>query len=357
MELDPDLETTLAVSEQYFSIEVTTECNCACRHCFARGASTVGGSLPLSLSMEIIAQARQAGYRHLHITGGEPLLWTGLYALLGRAKEIGFHSIFMNTNGTLLTKRTSKSLAEIPGLSLSVSLEGHKSLHSKLRGKGVYDATLAGIGNALAAGLELFVFTTACRALVPVLPAFAENLYRTYPGVRGITLIPLVRPAGESDDLEQAMLSPADFSVLVQTAALLNLCDYKVRFLNDPLANVVSDFLGMPCIDKTEQLVCDGRLILKADRKFYPSHSSNDCLGHYSGGAIERILRSDEYHDIVMPDPTICPQCRFQNTCLQHGKYQPTWGGGDSSTAHPFCMQVIEVNTSVADAPCERKIA
>ena len=122
------------ISEQIFSIEVTTDCNCDCRHCFARESKTNISELSIDLARTIITEAFQTGYRHLHITGGEPMLWANLFELIDIAYAIGFDSIFLNTNGTLLTNRSCLKLANFRNLYLSVSLEGDENLHNKLRG-------------------------------------------------------------------------------------------------------------------------------------------------------------------------------------------------------------------------------
>ena len=44
--------------------------------------SSGNSSLPVDLVKKIIAEGLQASYRQLHITGGEPLLWEGLFDVL-----------------------------------------------------------------------------------------------------------------------------------------------------------------------------------------------------------------------------------------------------------------------------------
>ena len=56
------------------SVEVTTHCNGACSHCFVRARGPQRSILAPDLVQTIVTEAYEAGYKHLHITGGEPLL-------------------------------------------------------------------------------------------------------------------------------------------------------------------------------------------------------------------------------------------------------------------------------------------
>ncbi|MGD9331600.1 MAG: radical SAM protein, partial [Desulfobacterales bacterium] len=98
------------------SIELTSRCNSSCTHCFARAGQAEGMSLTLELAREVCVEGYAAGYRHLHLTGGEPLLWEGLSDLLDVVFSLGYRSVFLNTNGILITDRVARRLAQYPHL-------------------------------------------------------------------------------------------------------------------------------------------------------------------------------------------------------------------------------------------------
>ena len=106
-------QPTGSVGEESLGIEVTTHCNCNCPHCFARAAIAEHSSLSPDLVKEIIREGYTARYRRLHITGGEPLLWKGLFAVLAFGFKLGYKAVFLNTNGTILTKDIARRLAGI----------------------------------------------------------------------------------------------------------------------------------------------------------------------------------------------------------------------------------------------------
>ena len=153
-------EISPRVEREELAIEVTTRCNSSCLHCFARSGISRHSSLPVDLVKEIMVEGYDAGYRHLHITGGEPLLWKGLFEALDYGFGVGYETIFMNTNGTLITEEISKRLADYGSFSISVSLDGPEDLHDRIRGKGSHKRTMRGIEKAINGGNDLIIFTT-----------------------------------------------------------------------------------------------------------------------------------------------------------------------------------------------------
>ena len=328
--------------EEKLSIEVTTHCNIDCSFCFARAGNAARSSLPIDLVKEIITEGYNTGYRRLHITGGEPLLWEGLVEALDHAFGTGFKTAFMNTNGTLLTDSAGARLASYEGLSISVSLDGQEALHEYLRGKGSYKRVIQGIENALNTGNNLFIFTLACKSILPDLPHFVNQIYRQFSSIKYITLIPLVKSQNGVFLLSKQLLEPDDFLQLAKTAALLNVCGFKTNFLNDPMVNVASKMIEMPWIPLTYPLYRDGSMIIMANRDIRLSHSSDYTFAKYKSGMIEEVLTSDEYKRAVSSDEATCPSCEYKGLCKEYGVVRPSESFTEIRSEVPFCRQVLD---------------
>ena len=251
--------TSLWPQSDCLSVEVTTHCNSSCSHCFVRARGQRRSSLAPDLVRTMVREGYEAGYRHLHLTGGEPLLWEGLLDILDYAFGLGYQTAFLNTNGTLLTGKISRNLANYNGLTISISLQGPRRFHDRIRGKGSYDRALKGINQAIDAGLAVHIFTPVGRSLIPELPRFAEKLFVNLPGIKQLTLIQLIRVPEDVFDLSKEVLSPDDFLRLVRMISLLNLYGLKVDLLNNPLAAVASRVLKMPWISRSPPLVPAGK--------------------------------------------------------------------------------------------------
>ena len=119
------------------TLELTTDCNIRCLHCYnfdrdeprqSPGGSCGSGAgrAPLSLQeiLALLASLRDAGCLFLSLTGGEVLSYPHLFAVLDRAQELNL-AVQLLTNGTLLRPGVAARLASYRNLlGVSVSLYG-----------------------------------------------------------------------------------------------------------------------------------------------------------------------------------------------------------------------------------------
>jgi sulfatase maturation enzyme AslB (radical SAM superfamily) len=296
----------------------------------------------MHLVQTIIGEGYLAEYRHLHITGGEPLLWRELYRALDYAFHIGYHTVFLNTNGTLLTDRICGRLAAYDGLSISVSLEGPEALHDQMRGEGSYRRTVQGIERALDAGIDLFLFTTARKALIQNLPHFTSEIYRRFPALNSLITIQLIRVTDDIFDLSEELLKPDDFLEFVRIVSLLNLYGLKTYVLSNPLASVAAKMIEMPWIPYLPPPYRPGSIFVMANRDITLSHSSRSSFGKYEQGMIGQVLNSEEYLNATAPDTATCPTCEYHRLCVEDGMVRPSEWFRDSSPEVPFCRRVLD---------------
>jgi MoaA/NifB/PqqE/SkfB family radical SAM enzyme len=337
--------------QEALSIEVTTRCNGSCLHCFARFGISRRSSLPVDLVKGIMGEGYGAGYRHLHFTGGEPLLWEGLFEALDYGFGVGYETVLLNTNGTLITEEISNRCADYGSFfSMSISLEGPEALHDRIRGKGSHRRTMQGIEKALNTGNDLTIFTTVTKSLLPELPYFVDDLYKRFPSINYLILIQLIRITNDAFALSEELLEPEDFIRLVRMVALLNIGGLRSIVKKNPLANVVSKMLEMPWIPLVPPLYAEGSIIVMANRQMGVAHSNRNSLGKYRPGMIRKVLSSDGYGRAVAPDQATCPSCRYADLCEKNGMIRPSQGYGDLRADIPFCKRVLNKITSAQAA-------
>ena len=323
------------------SLELTTRCNSKCAHCFARAGVVEDVHLTPAIAGAICAEGYAAGYRHLHLTGGEPLLWEGLFDLLDAAFRLGYRSVFLNSNGMLMTDHVARRLAQYPNLALSVSLQGPKALHDGVRGTGSHRQTGEGIARALDAGLKLTIFAAIGKTLLAQLPAFVADVYERFHGIERLTLIQMIRVRNDDDGLSRDLLRPDDFIRLVRTVSALNLCGYKIDVLYDPLVNVAAEMLELPLVPKSHPLCRPGKLVVRASCDMTLAHSTWEVLGQYAPGMIEEVLTGDRYRKAVEPDAVTCPSCGYVERCRRNGMWQPSAPVMDMQSEIPYCQRVL----------------
>lgn len=136
-------------------------CNQKCLHCYA-------ANQPLGETRELdtedwkraIDRCREAWIPQLTFTGGEPTLRGDLVELVRHAS---WFVTRLNTNGVLLTRELCDRLAEASLDSVQITLySAHSEVHNALVGANQFHNTVAGIRNAVAAGLNVSVNTPLC---------------------------------------------------------------------------------------------------------------------------------------------------------------------------------------------------
>lgn len=340
------------VRQEKLSVEVTTRCNGSCLHCFARSGFSKKSSLPVDLVKGIVGEGYEAGYRHLHITGGEPMLWEGLFEILDYSFRLGYETVFLNTNGTLMTEETSKRFAGYGRfLSMSISLDGPETLHDRIRGKGSHAKTMRGIEETLKRGNDLTIFTTATKSLLPELPYFVEDLCKEFPGIYYLVFIQLLSVTDRAFGLSEELLDPEDFIRLVRMVAFLHLGGFRTIVKKNPLANIVSQLVGMPWIPLVPPLYREGCMIVMANKRISVVHSNKNSLGTYRPGMIRKVLASDRYRRTVEPDRAMCPRCRYGQLCKRYGMIRPPQLYGDHYVDIPYCRQVLDRIASTQEQP------
>ena len=268
-------------------------------------------------------------------------MWEGLLSILDHAFGLGYQTAFLNTNGTLLTNKFSRELANFDGLTVSITLQGPKRFHDPIRGKGSYDKAIKGLEKALDAGLPVDIFTPVGRNLIPELPRFAGKLFASHPAIKQLTFIQLVRVPGDIFDLSKDLLNPDDFLRLVQTISLLNLYGLKIDLLNNPLAAVVSKILKMPWTTRSPPLFRPGSIMITAERRITLAHSTTEYFGTYKPGILSTILKSDQYCRTVSEDHWICQDCEYISFCRIEGLMRPSEWFRDLCSEIPYCRRVL----------------
>ena len=172
-------------------------CNQKCLHCYAAGQPLSDTpELTTAQWKEILAKLRAANVPQVTFTGGEPTLRADLVELVDAAQ---WFVTRLNTNGRLLTPELCRRLYEASLDSVQVTLYSHDpAIHNALVGAEGFDDTVAGIKNAVAAGLSVSVNTPLCSLNTDYAAAvrFVNGL-----GVRYVTCSGLI-PSGSAEGAE-----------------------------------------------------------------------------------------------------------------------------------------------------------
>ncbi len=190
--------------------ELTRSCNLSCAHC--RGSAS-NERYPDELSTAeccgVIDQILSVGNPILILTGGEPLVRPDIYQIAAYAVSKGLRAV-MGTNGTIITPDAAARLKGIPVSRVGVSLDFPDAEgQDRFRGQtGAFDAAIAGIRNARAAGIEVQINSTITRLNIGLL----DRLLALALEVGAVAFHPFfLVPTGRGKSLEALELPPEQY--------------------------------------------------------------------------------------------------------------------------------------------------
>jgi len=138
-------------------LNINNICNYKCLYC--RRDKHKGG-LDNKYWLNLIAEISKAGIRSITLVGGDILLYPQLYEVLERVGSEGFTSVYIVTNGSLLTNSNIRSLKRYSPV-LVVKYGTPSYLYNKITGQSAYALRdiEANIKRCVDAGLKVITFS------------------------------------------------------------------------------------------------------------------------------------------------------------------------------------------------------
>lgn len=123
--------------QKMIHINLTNDCNMRCSHCFVSAGLVPKKEINTKEIIKKVKEIQAINKKtKITISGGEPLLFKGLFEILQALKE---NEISLFTNGTLINKDNIKTLSKFVS-NIQISTEGiSKECYEKNRGKGNYE--------------------------------------------------------------------------------------------------------------------------------------------------------------------------------------------------------------------------
>lgn len=203
-------------------------CNQKCLHCYACGQKQADVSeLSTSEWKKIIDKCQKAGIPQLTFTGGEPTLRADLVELIDYSQ---WFVTRLNTNGVLLSEQLCTKLYNASLDSVQITLYScDEKVHNKLVGAKNFYSTVAGIKNALAAGLNVSINTPLCKTNKDYVSTlqFLNNLGVTYVSCSGLIVTGNAElPASKKTQLSEKEL----YKALKEATEYCNKSNMEISF-------------------------------------------------------------------------------------------------------------------------------
>lgn len=155
----------LIVSPMTLGPNATWLCPLHCKNCYAAGQEAMAVEEELSTDdwEKIIDRCWQVGIPQVTFTGGEPTMRDDLPELVAHASQMITR---LNTSGVTMTPALAQTLAEANLDAMQVTFYSHEAaIHDRLVGyEGAWQLTVAGIRNAIEAGINVSINTPLIQA-------------------------------------------------------------------------------------------------------------------------------------------------------------------------------------------------
>ena len=203
--------------DRIIHLHPTRLCNLACLHCYSEsGPDQQGGLEPASIA-RALGVLRAEGYEAVSLSGGEPLVYRGLGAVVGSAKELGFR-VTMVTNGLLVNGRNASVLSELDGM--AISFDGLAETHDAVRARpGAFDRACVALRQLAEDGKPVAAAISLTRDAIGELPDLAYHLADL--GARALQIRPVARAGRAKSMSPSAFGGAADRARLFVVAAAL----------------------------------------------------------------------------------------------------------------------------------------
>ena len=152
----PPPSVKLVCRLENISLETTRHCNLRCRHCYSNAGTPLKDELTREEIKSLIDQLSEIGVLSMTFTGGEPLLHPHIFELMEYARKKPL-TVFLFTNGTLITPEVVQKLKELSVFWVSISIDGpDPETHDAFRGQeGAFLKTIRAVNLLREAGISV----------------------------------------------------------------------------------------------------------------------------------------------------------------------------------------------------------
>ena len=187
--------------------ELTLQCNLGCVHCGSRAGQARAEELSTDEALDMVRQIADAGITEVTLIGGEAFLRADWLIIVQAIRDAGV-SCTLTTGGYGISAATAASMAQAGIQQVSVSIDGTRETHDKLRGKtGSWNACFATLKNLRQAGLPISCNSQINRLSAPELPLIYADIFEA--GCRAWQLA-LTVPMGRAADRPEILLQPSE---------------------------------------------------------------------------------------------------------------------------------------------------
>jgi radical SAM protein with 4Fe4S-binding SPASM domain len=194
--------------------EITMGCNMRCAHCGSSCTDPLPDELTTEEALNVCDDMKKLGMKWITLSGGEPLTRKDWPILAGRLYSNGIIPNII-TNGWLVTEKMVKDAGAAGVETISISLDGVKSTHDKIRKEGSFDRVISALKILRDCRHVSGVNTTITRQNIGQMDALKQILIEN-----GVNLwqLQIGLPMGNLKNNPESVIDPEDIDYLLDYA-------------------------------------------------------------------------------------------------------------------------------------------
>ena len=289
--------------------DITYRCNERCVHCYLDHDDA--GEMSFAEIDRLLGEMADAGVFQLTISGGEPLLRKDFFAILRRARELGFN-VKLKTNAVLIGAVEAAALRELYLDSVQISVYSHRAeVHDGItKVKGSLERSLAAARFLVAQGLRVkfaHVMMRLNRGDYPQVQMLAQEIGA------GFTLDPTITPHLNGDRSILALnISREDLNAALRDERLVG---DVAEFCAPPVPAGSDELNSFPC--SAGHSAC----YISPYGDFYPCVQFPLACGNVRQQPFATIWRDSpqlaEVRSVKVRDLPVCSTCVHAGSCTR----------------------------------------
>lgn len=314
-------------------LHVTNRCTASCKYCCFSSNRNDLPELSFNEIKLLMRDAVNLGCRHVHLTGGEPLLRDDIEEILSAALGLGLE-IRLQTNGLLLDGSCAERLRNLGLHSIMISLDSDRPYeHDAMRGLGTWSSAVEAILAARDAGLTVrvnSVITTVNWHRIHQTARFVRQL-----GIKTFSAF-YFSPIGCGSDMRDVWIAPMEYWAYWRELTNNLQHDPDLDDMDIVIEKGYASWQEAMKIDVSDFSGCGGGclhtygkrdyLIVRCDGNVYPCIMGIDGapLGNIRCQPLGEIYYSSPQWDSLKPtkDP-YCTDCKYYALCNEGCRYYP----------------------------------
>lgn len=326
---------------------ITGECNLRCFHCRNFNKKNHINELSTAEIKSSLNEIASYGVEEISFSGGEPFMRNDFLDIVHYTAGLGFKSVSVGTNGTLINRDIAKQLKRA-NMNVFVSIDGDVAeIHDSMRGiKGAFDQAIHGIKLFQEEGIDPLVLTTATKLNIERIPQIIQLMEEL--GVKKHSVQCLLPMGFGKKNVEKLRLKSSQIKSLVKYLESENITGTSYYYTLEPPPEQTIDLTWSGACRAAHSycsITPEGNVV---PCNFFWGMNGENLHDHTFGWIWENSKLLNYFRNIQLKDiKGVCRDCKWLGRC-RGGCKAENYAYGDIFGSSQSCWVADEMRQNTA---------